>query len=288
MTFTDQLRAAIRKCGLSRYAISKATGIDQSVLARFMSGQQGIPPASLDALADLLRLKVHAGRPPAKPAVSPAPTRNLDSYRVRCVDNVFASVVTHFPNVGFKQWEAAERDRLAAEHGRPVRLSHYRLDSPLGRRYLPPAIRQEYGLERAEQPNGLTRFAIRLDDGDRRTGWFFGHGSDRRSVLTTEEVALAQKWPTQADAQRVLDILVAEGAVARPVAQIEEVAAESAYSLALGESEWPDAIEVLERDGGRMLLVRDAGEETTQDLDEEVADVLVRLLAKLKGRLAGV
>jgi plasmid maintenance system antidote protein VapI len=54
--FTEQLRRAIRDCGMSRYALWKATGISQSLLSRFMSGQRGLTTDSVDKLVDVLGL----------------------------------------------------------------------------------------------------------------------------------------------------------------------------------------------------------------------------------------
>ena len=55
---SDQVRKAIDVCGMSRYAISKATGIYQSTLSRFMSGERGLTMTALDKLADLLELNI--------------------------------------------------------------------------------------------------------------------------------------------------------------------------------------------------------------------------------------
>ena len=54
-TVTEQLRQAIELSGQSRYAIWKATGIDQAQLSRFIVGERGL---SLDALD---RLCAHLG-----------------------------------------------------------------------------------------------------------------------------------------------------------------------------------------------------------------------------------
>ena len=43
---------------MTRYAIHKATGIDQATLTRFMSGERGLPMKTLDVLADFLRLRI--------------------------------------------------------------------------------------------------------------------------------------------------------------------------------------------------------------------------------------
>ena len=55
---SDQLRELVRNCEHSRYAISKATGIDQAVLSHFVAGHRGMSLASLDVLGDFLGLRV--------------------------------------------------------------------------------------------------------------------------------------------------------------------------------------------------------------------------------------
>ncbi len=61
-TVSETLRAALEKCGESRYAVSKATGIAESVLSRFVHGQP-LRGANLDILADYLGLEL---RPKAR------------------------------------------------------------------------------------------------------------------------------------------------------------------------------------------------------------------------------
>ena len=56
MKLTDQLRKAIRKSGLSGYAICKATGINKSVLSRFLAGKVGLSAPSIDIICGFLRL----------------------------------------------------------------------------------------------------------------------------------------------------------------------------------------------------------------------------------------
>jgi transcriptional regulator with XRE-family HTH domain len=58
---SEQVRRAIRKCGVTRYAIAKATGIDQATLSRFMSGQRGLPMKTLDVLGEFLGLRIVMG-----------------------------------------------------------------------------------------------------------------------------------------------------------------------------------------------------------------------------------
>jgi transcriptional regulator with XRE-family HTH domain len=53
-SFREQLRRAIRRSGLSRYAIAKQTGIQQSQLSRFMSGERGLSIAAIEAICTLI------------------------------------------------------------------------------------------------------------------------------------------------------------------------------------------------------------------------------------------
>lgn len=55
---SDQLRRAIVASGMSRYAIWKATGIDQSTLSKFMRGKGGLSVEGLDKLAACLGLEL--------------------------------------------------------------------------------------------------------------------------------------------------------------------------------------------------------------------------------------
>ncbi len=51
---SDQIRTAIEASGLSRYRIALETGIDDSALARFMSGERGLSSKALDTLGRFL------------------------------------------------------------------------------------------------------------------------------------------------------------------------------------------------------------------------------------------
>lgn len=54
-TVSETLRRELERCGQTRYAVSKATGIPESVLSRFIHGQP-LRGANLDKLADYLGL----------------------------------------------------------------------------------------------------------------------------------------------------------------------------------------------------------------------------------------
>lgn len=57
---SDQLRGLIDGCGLTRYELAKQTGIDESTLSRFMSGERGLSMKAIDALGAYLGWEVVA------------------------------------------------------------------------------------------------------------------------------------------------------------------------------------------------------------------------------------
>jgi ribosome-binding protein aMBF1 (putative translation factor) len=63
---TDQLRAAIDASGMSRYAVAKTIGLDQSTLSRFMSGKAGLSVETIDKLGTLLGLQLVTTKKPEK------------------------------------------------------------------------------------------------------------------------------------------------------------------------------------------------------------------------------
>jgi hypothetical protein len=66
LLLTDQLRQAIDDSGLTRYRISKETGVSESALAQFYNGHRGLSMEALNALGEFLQLKIVLGRKPAK------------------------------------------------------------------------------------------------------------------------------------------------------------------------------------------------------------------------------
>lgn len=51
LSFTDQIRKCIDGCGMTRYEIGVATGIDHATISRFMNGKGGLSMEGLDAIA---------------------------------------------------------------------------------------------------------------------------------------------------------------------------------------------------------------------------------------------
>lgn len=64
MLRADQFRQAIDKSGLTRCQIAKETDIDES-LAKFYNGRRGLSMIAMNALGELLQLKITLGRKPA-------------------------------------------------------------------------------------------------------------------------------------------------------------------------------------------------------------------------------
>ncbi len=67
-TMTDVLKAAIKESGVSRYEISKATGILQTSLSRFMRGETSLRLDKADVLAEYLGLRLVSERDTRKRA----------------------------------------------------------------------------------------------------------------------------------------------------------------------------------------------------------------------------
>jgi transcriptional regulator with XRE-family HTH domain len=63
---TDQVRAAVERCGQTRYQIAKATGISEATLCRFASGERFLSPKALDILGAYLGLRIATDRPQKK------------------------------------------------------------------------------------------------------------------------------------------------------------------------------------------------------------------------------
>lgn len=58
MTISEELRTAILKSKLTRYAIAVGSGIDHAVLRRFMNGERDIKLRTADQIANFLGLEL--------------------------------------------------------------------------------------------------------------------------------------------------------------------------------------------------------------------------------------
>jgi transcriptional regulator with XRE-family HTH domain len=66
VSLSDQIRRLMETSGETRYAIHKATGIEQSALSRFASGERGMSLENIDKVAKHLDLEVTTRREPKK------------------------------------------------------------------------------------------------------------------------------------------------------------------------------------------------------------------------------
>jgi DNA-binding phage protein len=66
LPFSEQLRRAIERSELTRYRISQKTGINQSVLSRFMNQGGGLSLDSIDKLCECLGLRLVSDDKPNK------------------------------------------------------------------------------------------------------------------------------------------------------------------------------------------------------------------------------
>jgi transcriptional regulator with XRE-family HTH domain len=60
---SEQLRKAMERSGMTRYEIAKQAGIEQSSLSRFFSGERGLSQDAIDAICELLGLRLVSGTP---------------------------------------------------------------------------------------------------------------------------------------------------------------------------------------------------------------------------------
>jgi transcriptional regulator with XRE-family HTH domain len=66
LAISEQLRRAIDESGMSRYRISRETGINQSVLSRFAHGETSLYLETVDTLCELLGARLVFEARPAK------------------------------------------------------------------------------------------------------------------------------------------------------------------------------------------------------------------------------
>lgn len=62
---SEVIRAAILDSDATRYRICQETGIEQSAMSRFMSGERGLSMEALDTLAEYFKLELVPRRPTA-------------------------------------------------------------------------------------------------------------------------------------------------------------------------------------------------------------------------------
>ncbi len=62
MRFSEQIRQAIRRSGITSYRLSKESGMDEGSLSKFMRGG-AMTTRSLDLIAEVLRFRLESQGP---------------------------------------------------------------------------------------------------------------------------------------------------------------------------------------------------------------------------------
>ena len=62
MTIEETVREAIRESGLTLKELGEKTGVDPSVLSRFVNGKRGLTLETIDRLAPTLGIRVSVAR----------------------------------------------------------------------------------------------------------------------------------------------------------------------------------------------------------------------------------
>ena len=57
-TLIDQIRQAVLDADMTRYEISKQTGIDKASLSRFVHGERGLSDKAINLIGELLNLEI--------------------------------------------------------------------------------------------------------------------------------------------------------------------------------------------------------------------------------------
>ena len=66
LTVSEALKKAIEASGVSRYRISKETGVEESALSRFVNGKRSLDLRSVDEVATYLGLELVVKKQPGR------------------------------------------------------------------------------------------------------------------------------------------------------------------------------------------------------------------------------
>ena len=58
MMVSERVREAVETAEATRYRIARETGIEESALSRFLSGERGLPMEAIDTLAEYFGLEL--------------------------------------------------------------------------------------------------------------------------------------------------------------------------------------------------------------------------------------
>jgi hypothetical protein len=150
---------------------------------------------------------------------------------------------------------------------------------------LPP--RRKEKLKRPIAPPGMA-WVIRLEATERHAGgYFWGLGFEGIIVRRRLDGQVC-RYPSEKHARDASRWLQRKYRINKEYITIELIAHDVEASVWLGTDECPDgmSLEIFAKSGKRFLLIRDDEEEfTTDDIDDNVADAIVRIFDKLNRRL---
>lgn len=140
---------------------------------------------------------------------------------------------------------------------------------------------------------GMISYVIRIRSSSGQEGYFsfltrFDGGGQWGFVISRDRGA-AQQFDSEEAAEEAVSGLVSKCGLRSEDAAVEMIARDRTIALVLSrdaDGNPVDHISVLEEHGKKYLLVVDRGEEVSDDLAEEVADVLIRSLGRLKEKLS--
>ena len=61
MTLSEQVREAIRECGMTVYQLAFVVKVEETSLRRFLNGETGLSQAAIDRIGEALKLKLTRG-----------------------------------------------------------------------------------------------------------------------------------------------------------------------------------------------------------------------------------
>src|ERR1700730_7243283 len=97
VSVTETLRRAIMGASVSRYAIAKATGIEQSALSRFIHGERGLDGTSIDKLAAYFSLELLPAQTRKKGPIHQPPRKETQGQTLGCIKTVRIGSPTRTP-----------------------------------------------------------------------------------------------------------------------------------------------------------------------------------------------
>jgi hypothetical protein len=122
---------------------------------------------------------------------------------------------------------------------------------------------------------------------ERQEGYVCANSLLWGKLETCRELDGAARYGTYEQAEGAVKELIEKFGLDEEEANIKAAGIPSTYDLELGGLNGDDSISVVEENGKRFLLVRNFGFEASEEIPDEVAELLVPVLIKIEERLEG-